>query len=223
MHSDLFVVKPEGILDLFQSAAALNASLLKVGMDDLGKNGLTYVVLRIKYQVFRQIPKDSEVIVTTWPNPKGKIRFLRQFEIKDLDGNLMVLGSSLWVLMDLKTRRIMKTDNFDYQTDTLYEEKNFDIEDKIDLSDIEFKYVKDYQVSRDDIDRVGHLNNTKYLKMLYEVQSVAIKELTIDYIKEVKYNDIVKLYLGSKDNYEYLIGKKDETICFAIKYMKESD
>jgi len=223
MYADLLVSKPESILDMFQSAAALNAIKLKVGVDDLEKLGLTYVVLRYKYVLYEQLKKDSEIIIETWPNPKGRVRFNRQFLIKDLEGNILGSGSSLWVLMDLGTRKIVKTDNFNYQTDVLYDDKNFDVENKIDLDGLEFIYSGKYQVIRDDIDRVGHMNNTKYLKMLYNLEPYALKEVTIDYIHEIKLDDEVLLYKAKKDDYNYLIGKVHDNLCFAIKYQKEGE
>ena len=214
-------LKPESMLDIFQSAAKMNARTLGLGQDSLMAKGYAYVVLRIKFQILSQITNADFVTITTWPNKKDKIEFRRQFDIKDENNNLKVIGSSTWVVIDFKERRIMRSEGFDFSQEVKTTEAYFDEIKRINVRDLELEEVGTYQVSPDDIDKVGHLNNSKYLKILYNFDPSLYKEIQIDFIKETKLGETLTIKTSFQDGYHYMLGYIGSNLHFVVKYVKE--
>ena len=81
----LTVLRPSGILDCFQTVAGIHATVLGLGLRRLLENNHAWVLVRTKYDVYKQIPKESQVIVETWPHVKGAFDYDREYRILDLD------------------------------------------------------------------------------------------------------------------------------------------
>ena len=61
------------------------------------------------YEVVSRLPKlGEEVIIRTWPKPRNRLEFEREYEMLDVDNNLLVKGISNWCLIDINKRMISK-------------------------------------------------------------------------------------------------------------------
>lgn len=206
-------IKPEAVLDLFQTVGGKNAELYNVSMASLKERGLCWVLNRIKYQRIDKIKKETIVKINTWPNPKKLVEYLRQFEIYNEEGNLAYIGSTIWLIIDLNNHKIIRN-GFDFgdQNDPIF----FDIK-RIKLDENKFQEIAKYRVGINDIDHLGHMNNTKYARMLYEVYPTIYQELQIDYLKEIKKDDVVTLKQYQENDDIYIAGYVDNIIHFMAK------
>lgn len=216
----LTVLKPVGILDLFQTVAGIHALKLGMGLKDLMKNNLAWVLMRVKYDVFKQIPKESKVIVKTWPHPEGKIDYDRDYQILDLDGNVLIKGASKWIIMDSIQRKIARTSAYSYPCECL-NERNYDSIDRIRVSLEDFKEIGNYLVSKNEIDVVGHLNNIRYADVIFEFYPCELKSLQIDYLKETKCGETLTIKEKTDGDYIYLAGFVGDDIHFISKFQKQ--
>ena len=197
------IVKPSAILDLFQSIAGKHANQLGIGMKQISKDNYAWVLMRVRYEMLEPIYMESEVIVKTWPQPAGRIDFDREYTICDLNGKILVKGSSKWVVINLETRRIERTNKFLYPGECITE-KNFSDIPKIDNIQIEFNEYRQYQVRPSDIDIVGHLNNTKYADLCYDIMPTNYRSFIINYNHEIALNEQVKIEKGCKGDQVYI-------------------
>ena len=195
-------VKPSGILDIFQTVAGKHANQLEIGMAKLYPN-YSWVLMRIRYELIKPIRMESEVEVITWPHPEGKIDFDRDFLIKDLEGTILVKGASKWVVINMKTRRIERTSTFKYPGECSLE-SNFAMIEKIDCSEVVFTENRHYEIRPSDIDLVGHLNNTKYADLCYDLCPKNYRTFTINYNHEISLGENVLIEKGTKDGFVYI-------------------
>jgi acyl-CoA thioesterase FadM len=137
-------IKPMGLLDILQSVAGEHATKLGIGYEDLKDKGYAFVLARIKYDLYKPIKNYSELLVETTPLVPGRIDFDRDFEIYDNETNeLLGVATSKWIIIDLVTRRICRTNVFTYPCE-LREEGNYKSFDKLSFDDSEFKLSYDY-------------------------------------------------------------------------------
>ena len=217
-HND--IIRPSAILDLFQDLAGLHAEELGVGYQDLRKLNYAWVVLYQQFEMKKLPPYLDKVYLTTWPKPKGRLEYEREYLLKDSKGEVLGQGISNWIVIDLSTRSLVRSDkvnfNGEFETFTNYPEKckrklNLKVEDIIDEVDCE--------VTLEDIDHNGHMNNARYLSLIqnnfYGFDSKKyVRTAEISYIKEAKYKDIIKIKHFAYNGCQAYVGYIEDELCF---------
>ena len=217
-------ITPTAILSLFQDIAGLHANHLNLGFKDCYNMGYYWVLVRNKFEIFKNPTPLTKGRLETWPHEKGRVDFNREYALYDEFGDIIARGLSKWVLIDIEKRRIARTDNITYG-DGEYVSFNYyqDVE-KVVLPDIKlFKHVASHTVLKRDLDHNKHMNNSKYTDIIFDVipNDIKINKLNIEYIKEVKLNDIIDIYEYSDDLYIYHLGLSGENKIFASKIEKD--
>lgn len=148
----------------------------------------------------KRAPKVGETIVVG-TQATGYNRFFcyRDFWINDTNGNELVSVHSTFVMMDIKTRKIIPVikeivAKFDLEPSTRI--VHFPRIPHLD----ENKPIisQDYRVRYFDIDNNGHVNNTRYFDWMQDVlgfdflQNHVIKTADVRYEREVHYGEIAK-------------------------------
>lgn len=104
-------LKTEALLNYLMEMAAEHAARLGVSVVDMFKLNLTWVLSRYHVQIFRYPAMGEHMTVSTWP-ATGKGTFaLREFEVKDAEGEIAKATTS-WLALNLKTKRPVKMESF---------------------------------------------------------------------------------------------------------------
>lgn len=215
----LAVLKPSGILDCFQTVAGIHATVLGIGLKKLLKENQAWVLMRVKYDVFRQIPKESKVIVKTWPLAVGKVDYDRDYLILDEEGNALVKGTSKWVIIDFKDKKILRAP-YNYPCECL-ENRNYDSFDRIRVSfDESFNVLGTYVVRNTEIDILGHLNNIRYADIIFNFYPYELKNLQIDYLKETKLGETLTIKEKTIEDFIVVAGYVEDELRFVAKFQK---
>lgn len=182
-------IKPSAVMDLFQDVAGIHANELGCGFDELIKEQMLWVLVRIKLEIVSSPEIFQCVNVKTWPLAPSRAGFQREYLIEDEEGNELVKGSSDWVIMHSEKRRLMPVKEIYPMTEGFEEKRNFE-ERLSKIHDFE-PTSKPYTVKPgfSDIDRNSHVNNTRYANFVLDAISPTaddrIKTLQIDYRHEV--------------------------------------
>ncbi|MBQ8893538.1 MAG: hypothetical protein IJ043_03920 [Clostridia bacterium] len=175
---------PKTVLQLFQQAADTHGELMGVGFKGMMKKGLLWVVTQIRYEVVKKPEKNQSVQLITWPLPAARIGFERNCIIADEQGEPLIRGTSLWVVIDTATRRLANGialyPQGDYCTERIFPDRARRIRD------FEAEPVFTVTPGEEYIDRNGHVNNTHYAAFAMEaLGSPEVTAFQIDYIHEV--------------------------------------
>ncbi|MCR9249072.1 MAG: thioesterase [bacterium] len=154
------------LLNLMQDVAWNNSQRLGYSVYHLLEKGFTWVVSRYQFEIFNYPKHFDNVIVRSWPSSRGRLYTSRDYEILDEDRNVLISGTSLWVVLDINKRRPIPIPPF-------FQELKFpdDISRKeIDKSKIpeakeESSVIK---VRFQDIDMNNHTNNANYVSWVVE-------------------------------------------------------
>lgn len=214
------VIRPTALLDMFQDLAGIHAEDLGVGYQALKENNYAWVVLYQRYEIKKIPPYLKTVRLFTWPKPKNRLEFEREYLLKNQEEEILVQGISNWVIIDLKTRGLVRSDkinfNGEYETFTNYPEK---CKRKLSLDPTKIINTFTYCVTLEDIDHNGHMNNARYLNIIqnhffeYGCKEY-IRDVEIAYVKEVKYKDEIHIGHYRLENKEAFIGYLNEEMCF---------
>ena len=156
-------MKPSAILEIMQEMAGAHAEMLDVGRARLSPMNLAWVLTRVEVRMDRY-PVSGEIItVETFPMPNRRVFFPRYFIFRDADGNQIGCAGSLWVVLDVTTRKMgnpaeiaaMMPDNRDL-TSPMGMPATVE---ELPCEGIEAARMPLYT----DLDVNGHVNNTRYL------------------------------------------------------------
>jgi len=216
-------IKPSAILDLFQDVATLQADNQGIGYEDMIKKGVFWVVIRSKFEIVRQPERHSTVTVRTWPHSPSRFSFMRDFSMRDEEGNLLIKATSEWVFMGVESRKFVRiTDAYDgtmtFDEHRAFSEKVRRVMD-FDTQDAQPFVLKPNFV---DIDDNGHVNNAIYadfvLNALQPTGEGSLKTFQIDYRQEVRPDESLQVFTHREDGFAMAKGVcADGAVAFLSK------
>lgn len=209
-------LKPSTVLDYFSDIASYHADMIGVGFKPTYEMGCYWVVLFQEFEVVSDnIKPNDEIIISTWPSMHYKLEYERDFLVTDINKNVLIKGRSNWVLIDTEKRMIKRANpNFNGK---MYDVRNYEEKSKrkLDLSSSNYLMETNYIVKKTDLDHNFHMNNARYLDIVFNMVDFKMKKVEIAFIKEAKLEDNinVKYFKDEKNNHSF-IGYVDNLKCF---------
>lgn len=149
------------------------------------------MLLYWKIKTFKRPRWNTELLIKTWPRAFEKVSSWRDFEMYDNEGNLVVIGTTQWALIDAKAGKLSKITEEMANEYGMVEKAVFEEEILGRLKpDENEKKVGEYTARRRDIDTNHHVNNINYLEFAYDVfpenVDTDFNNLEIYYKKQIK-------------------------------------
>jgi len=221
----------------FQDTASLNVEMLGIGVETIAeKYSVAWVLTKILVEIYRIPSWNEKITVETWPHEPKKYEFDRDFRVWDEEGNILASAISNWVLLDINTREIKKSDiiESDYPHISFIEERALDgrIRKLKPYGELEAVYRK--VIGYSDTDVNGHINNAKYIDYIMDCFSMedhkkhTVKSIQVNYIKEVFPGDALVLFrdiskAGSNQVYIEGIHEADQKPAFSAELIIGQD
>ena len=99
-------MSPVAYWRILQNAAGAHATLLSAATEELRRSGQTWMLSKMRLNIHRHSLLGESIEVETWPSTKIKgARAYRDFVLKDSGGKICASASSLWVIVDLASRK----------------------------------------------------------------------------------------------------------------------
>lgn len=151
------------VFQLFQDMASEDAASAAFGFDAMAEKRLVWVISKIYIVIDRMPAWREKTRMSTWPNGAEKLYGYRDFTMENEQGDVIIRGTSSWLILDREKRRPVIVP--DHIPDT------YDIVDEHTLSRKANKLTppKDgeiaqtYSVQYEDIDMNQHVSNTRYV------------------------------------------------------------
>ena len=181
---------PSKILFFAQEVAGQHCNLLSVDYETLAQKRMFWAVIRHRVQV-TQLPLRGETLrVETWPMPTTRVAFPRSVVAYDEEGKECFRSISLWVLMDLDTRNMILPGKSGISVvGTL---RGTELAAPNSLVPKSLNAIRSRSVCFTDLDRNGHMNNTRYLDWIDDLlpsefhRQHEIREFTVCYLSEAR-------------------------------------
>ena len=194
-------LKLSAAFNYFQEIASLHADNLGIGFNEIGpKYNVTWVLTRMKVEILKYPIWDQEIVVETWPQIPKRFHFERDFYIKDLNNNILVKATSMWVLIDINTRELRSSDIIAINYPEIITERAIES----NLGKIRPTGEKELIYKRiigcSDIDMNEHLNNSKYVDFIMDCFSMDTLRkyhpcsIQVNYVNESLAGDEISLY-----------------------------
>lgn len=189
--------KPSALLYFIQEVAGRHSSLMSLDWESLSKKHLFWAVSRNKVQVTRLPMLGETITVETWPMPTTRVAYPRSVVAYDRQGNELFRSISLWVLMDTRTRAMILPGKSGVVVDGTLTGNELTVPHSLIPHPME--QVTQRTVGYTQLDRNGHMNNTRYMDWVEDLLPSAfhenhpIREFTLCYLNEALEGDRISL------------------------------
>lgn len=194
-------LKYSTLFGYFQDTASEAADKLGAGVDTLAERySVAWVLARIRVEIDREPKWNENITVETWPHLPGKLEFERDYKVRDEHGDVIIKAVSNWVLFDIHTRELRRSDFIEINHPAYIKEHALDCRlGKLrPFGEVEAVYKK--LIGYSDVDFYGHINNSRYIDYIMDCFPVEshkkyrLKAIEVNYIKEAFPGDTMVLY-----------------------------
>ena len=207
----------KALLAIMEDVAGLHSASVGYGVLEMESKKRVWILLDWQIKVIKRPQYNDDIKAETWSRKVERLCAYRDFQLKDKDGNVIVIGTSRWLFIDTIKRRPIRLTN---DITDLYEsefDKMVFSEEMQESKYEDYIFEKEYSVQRRDIDMNEHMHNLSYLDMAYEIlpediyKNKVFNNVRIVYKKEIVYGESVKCYYSEyEDKYIVTVKSKDK-------------
>ncbi len=214
--------RPSAVLETMQDAAGAHSTLLGCGREELVKKNIVWVLSRCELHMDRYPSVGEKITVHTFPTPTRICFFPRYYIFTDSQGEMIGKAGSLWLLLDLGTRRMLPPGEIGR---LIPDNKDLSVPMNLPATVGKLQgdeFVSEYRPVYTDLDVNGHVNNTRYADWLCNALGIALMKeyepdhIVLNYNHEVLPDHIVTLRRILKDHEYRLSGIVNDSVAFDI-------
>ncbi len=188
------------------------------GIDVMARENRSWILLRSAFEIDVRPGLYSPIYVTVWPGPGNGITYHRCIRITDSRDRELGRGTTEWCIIDRTTRRPVFPD-----LELVNVEDDIPCRSPRRIRDFDPDVRDDRKVCYSDCDFNGHLNNTRYVELLYDMLPEDVLDrpspirLDINYRHEVRLGEKVSLGLKREtpDECLFIARAGNQTLCSA--------
>lgn len=212
LPSLLLITSDTAVEDYFQRG---------LSVETLAENGIVILVSRLSFSIHKYPRGGERLLLKTWEEKPDGMLLSRKYELENAAGESLVSGTSLWLIADPATRRLIKPSAF-----TMRPEADFVIPvDCPPCSKIhrpqDMQLLGERTVGFSDLDSNGHTNNSRYAAFALDAlpesfQTGDVQNFRINYAKEAKGGDRISLsgYFSDDGKTALVAGDVQGRTCF---------
>lgn len=190
---------PAQLVQQIIEVATDHADMLGVGFRDLQRLGILWVLSRVAIEMNRYPHLLEQYTLSTWIEGYNRHFSERNIEIRSADGEVLGYARTIWVAIDLTTRRPADLSAIAYISDTILD-RPCPMAKQGKIRPIEPpQVVRDYTFRVSDIDLNRHVNSTRYVELIMNQMNLDdfddcfLHRFEIEYKNEAHYGDTVEV------------------------------
>ena len=210
---------PTAISEYLQEVAGDHANSIGFGYRQVIRQDMVWVLNSLRIEIKRLPEWEENIKIETWVVENIKFLSRRDFRWFDSRGEIVLNATTNWILFHTKKLRPQ-----------LVEQMNFPVTMRPELKATEkatqnlrekFEDIESssYEVRYSDLDMVGHMNNTKYIRLLSDAYDAEfheqnkLKSLDINFKTEARYGDILlqKRKEAAEGIFQHQLSRKEDS------------
>ena len=194
-------VRPSKIVEYMQETANRQCESSGLPLEWLrDEKGLAFILGALSINIYTPLHAYDEIEVHTWCKEAKSYIFNRYFDITR-NGELIAEASSTWVLIDLKSKNMVRASAYDFLEGCFYYDDPIDPEKLLPkarvVKDAEMKEVGKRKISYSDIDYNMHMNNTHYPDMICDYLDEMTDSETVYTVSQMSLSYLKESHLGA--------------------------
>ncbi len=194
------------LMHFLQETAGNHAGGNGFGFDTLSAGGCFWVLSRMEIQMLKYPMWEEKLQLRTWSKKPNAITGNRDFELLNEEGNIVALASSVWLMIDINSRRPQRLEKFSSDFPHVLDRQ------AITEAPAKLPAVTDATptppkaIVTSDIDMNGHVNNACYARWFMDslpfelLNKQEVKKLEINFIHESRLGEQYSICTQSEGN-----------------------
>lgn len=195
------------ILQFMQESAWNHAEHLELGYSHLIKKDLAWVMARLSLKI-NSLPKwHEQITLNTFPSGRDKLFAYRDFRITSEQDDLLAVGTTTWLVIDIHRRRPQRSNSYFHIKDWGEYEHAYDgFAPKVNVVEAADSFAH-RTVHYSHLDVNGHLNNVNYLDFVLDSFPTEFRkendlvELDMNFTNEALLGDQVEIQTQQHDSF----------------------
>ena len=221
-------LRPVCFMEIAQEIATVGAKQLH--FDDtvtLEAANAVWVLARMHVRFERMPVRYQPITLETWHKGINSVFFLRDYQIRDEAGEVLVNSTSSWVIMEKDQRRMLRPDGLTDIIPPDPEKPAHAIETPAGKIVIPrgstLEKVAEHTVKYSDVDSNCHVNNTRYTAWAMDCLpdeltfNHTLREIEINFNKEARPGETVELLHAEADGAHFVEGRVGDSQVFICK------
>ena len=184
------------ILRYQQEAGERHLGPAGLGWRELSSHGIAFVASRWHAVIHRLPQLEETVTLTTWHRDRKGPRFFRCYEWRDAEGGLLMEGVMQFALVSVTDHRLLRGDEFMALAPLPDAPHGVGCADPSRFRMSDGSAAGTYKVLWSDIDRNGHMNNTRYADLAWDFLPVPLqgrvpREVELHFAGESRQGDLL--------------------------------
>lgn len=207
------------LLRLLQQIAAEDATRRGGGQALLLSRGCTWVLVKNRLTISRWPEPGEELELTTWPLTGRFGLYPRCIELRDGAGELLVKVESIWAIMDVESRTMLRGEERGIRMEGVEEGR---LAPQRRLTVPEGGEVHELIPQPEQIDENGHLNNAAYLDAAEALLPPSLRgrrprAIAIDYEHEIPAGSRAEVRVAAEGDSCFFEGILEGRVCFRLR------
>lgn len=202
-------MKIVAIINAIQDIEGLHIERLGEFSKYINENKIGVFLTYRQIDIFRKPIFNTEIKIQTYPYDTNSISGYRQIYFKDQNDQFLIKSVAFGAFVDLISGRTVRLPKNainainDYKKDSEMEL----LPRKIDVTNQDFKFIKEITVEKSKIDRYKHLNNAFYVEYAINLLKDINKynRIRAEYLKPLVADELVKLSMTKEENNKVLV------------------
>lgn len=157
--------------------------------------GFLWVITGIRFEMLRPVLYDEEIVLVTWSGETRHVLFPRYFRIFDQNGDMILNGSSIWLLIDGRKRSFLFPARYGIEIPGISFENEMTLPEELSrIKESEGLNIreKNREACYSDLDLNGHVNNTRYLDWIDDLHSPVWHKAHIPEVVQINFRKEIR-------------------------------
>ena len=183
-------LKTSMILYFVQEVAGKHFDVISMDYDALASKGMIWAIIRQRVQITRLPSRGETIRLETWPMPTTRVAYPRSVVAYDEAGSEVFRSISIWVLMDIHSRSMILPGKSGISVVGTLRGNELAVPPSLTPRVLQNERCR--PVCFTDLDRNGHMNNTRYMEWIDDLlpsafhQAKVPHEFTVCYLSEAR-------------------------------------
>lgn len=202
------------VVDCFQDCSCFQSDELGVGFYYLQPKGLVWIINYWELEIVKMPQYFDKITVGTFPYDFKGFIGLRNFFLKDENGEYLVKANSMWVLMDWEKqiptrmpREVSDRYEIEPKLDMVYSKRKIVISDSAECVPQDKLIVQPHH-----LDFNGHVNNGQYIKIAMSMipRKTEYTRLRVEYRAQAHLGDVMcPILYKTEDTYTVCLNNEE--------------
>ena len=219
---------PWAAVRLCQEVSEFHSKATGIGYEELLQQNRIWIISRAYYVIYKRPEAFEKVMLSTWSRGNDGLFAFRDYRMQNTAGETLLAGTTYWPMIEFNTRKPIRLKelmvNYNYRQE---EATNHSVLERLRLPDMsEPDGCFDQLALHSLIDHAQHVNNSEYVKLVFDSMAQTDFDfdkpfdIEVNYQHETQPNDMLSVLRKQDNDATFIEIRNSRGLSVAAKIMQ---